>query len=94
MTSTSKKFLLLITLINVIGSVMSIFLIFSDRFGESPIFVPLAILNGIVLLVYVRLIRLNDNLTRQQQELWTIVVFVGLGIGQLAYFMRHRSASS
>jgi zinc transporter ZupT len=56
------------------------------------LFVGSAIFNGVALLIFLREIFSNAQLTTGQKNLWSIAVFVALGLGQLAYVLRHRPA--
>ena len=85
--------LLLLTVTNLAGCAVMIGLVVTENHAHSAIggqvFLLMAVLNAITLLVFIRLIRLNGDLTESGKNFWTIVVFVALAAGQLAYLLRH-----
>jgi Kef-type K+ transport system membrane component KefB len=77
----------LLSTIAIFMFVLSDSLARSDRAGDA--FLIAAVVNGMALLVYLRAIRLNSALSPRQKDHWTIAVVIGMGFGQLAYFLSH-----
>ena len=97
MTRNKYVGLLFLTLVNLAGCAVMLGLVLSERHIHSTIggqvFLLTTVLNAVTLLIFVRLIRLNRNLPESSRNLWTIIVFVGLAAGQLAYLVRHAGPS-
>lgn len=95
MTSLKRSTLLALTIASLIAGAVMLWFAFGgglDRATGVPrLFLVAAVVNAIALLCYLRLIRTSERLTAEQKNLWTIGVFLGLGIGQVIYFARHVS---
>jgi Kef-type K+ transport system membrane component KefB len=77
----------LLATIAILVLVLSGSLARSDRAGDA--FLIAAVVNGIALFLYLRAIRLNSQLSPRQKDHWIIAVVIGMGFGQLAYFVTH-----
>ena len=95
MTSFKRGALLTLTIASLVAGAVMLWFAFGgglDRAtGVPSIFLAAAVVNAIALLWYLRLIRTSEYLTSEQKNMWTIGVFLGLGIGQVIYFARHVS---
>jgi hypothetical protein len=89
---TRTLVLMIATLINVLSSVMVLWLAFGGTLSKAAslptAFVVGVVINGVMVLVYLRLVITNSRLTESERNNWMIVVLVGVGFGQLLYFLR------
>jgi drug/metabolite transporter (DMT)-like permease len=90
----SKKTLFgVMTVVSVVATAVVIGFAVNDALSKSRdavfIFLVAGCVHAIVLLFYLREIRLNRLLTQQQRERWNIVVFMGMAVGQAAYFIKY-----
>jgi hypothetical protein len=82
--------LIALTALNILGNAVLFCLFFADRAFpgiDGGLFLPVTVLNGVVMLILLRRIRLS-RLTETQKNNWTIIVVLAMGIGQLTYLMR------
>lgn len=100
MTRLKQRLLLLLTILSIGAGVVMLWFAIGGALARAQhvpsLFLAAAVLNAITLLWYLRLIQTSSDLTADQKNIWTIGVFLGLGVGQLLYFARHvnRNGSS
>jgi hypothetical protein len=61
-----------------------------DKPGTALVDGAFILLNAILFFIYYRDALRNANVPMRQRHLWTIIVLLGGGIGQLVYFGRFR----
>jgi hypothetical protein len=93
MTSFKRGLLLALTIASIAAGAVMLWFAFAGGLaratGVPTSFLVSVVVNGIALLCYIRLIQTSRDLSPEQKNMWTIGVFVGLGIGQVIYFARH-----
>jgi hypothetical protein len=83
----SRVLVFLVVATNVIGSLLMIYLFFTNAAGDYS-YAALAILNGVAVLIIIMVVG-RSNLTERQKNFWIIISFVGLGVGQLFFLLRN-----